>query len=139
MTLNNRWNTARVTADWLLEHPDMYRNRRTLELGAGAGLPSLAIAASGADYVVMTDYPDAPLLRNLEYNADCNMPGSSRQNIDVEVSQSVIAIYDLCKGFVWGANPKALLGKGKEKERDGPYDLILLSDVVFNHSQVRET
>lgn len=30
---------------------------------------------------------------------------------------------------------KPLLGKGKEKAVDG-YDVIILSDLVFNHSQV---
>lgn len=39
-----------------------------LELGAGAGLPSLICALNGADQVVVTDYPDSDLIDNLRYN-----------------------------------------------------------------------
>jgi predicted nicotinamide N-methyase len=44
-----------------------------LELGAGAGLPSIVCALSGAKQVVVTDYPDAELVENLQYNiAHCD-------------------------------------------------------------------
>jgi nicotinamide N-methyltransferase len=44
-----------------------------LELGAGAGLPSIVCALNGATQVVVTDYPDAELVENLEYNiTHCN-------------------------------------------------------------------
>lgn len=37
------------------------------------------------------------------------------------------------QGFVWGGK----LSKGKAKAENGEgYDLIILSDLVFNHSQV---
>ena len=41
-----------------------------LELGAGAGLPSLVCAVNGASTVVVTDYPDADLVENLRYNVE---------------------------------------------------------------------
>ena len=41
-----------------------------LELGAGAGLPSLVCAINGAKQVVVTDYPDADLIENLRYNIE---------------------------------------------------------------------
>ncbi|KAK1927208.1 putative nicotinamide N-methyltransferase [Papiliotrema laurentii] len=117
------WNTSRVLSNYLLRNPPLYQGRRVLELGAGAGLPSLVSAVSGADAVVVTDYPDQPLVDNLRWNVDCNVPASLRDRVDVD-------------GFVWGANVTSLLGKGKGKEVEGgKYDLIILSDLVFNHSQ----
>lgn len=58
-----------------------------LELGAGAGLPSLVCAINGASQVVVTDYPDADLIENLRYNIDhCGLLPAPRQ-IAAEVSQ----------------------------------------------------
>lgn len=57
-----------------------------LELGAGAGLPSLVCALTGASQVVVTDYPDADLIENLRYNIDhCDLLPTPR-NITAEVS-----------------------------------------------------
>ena len=58
-----------------------------LELGAGAGLPSLVCAINGASQVVVTDYPDADLVENLQYNVDhCDLLPTPR-NIAAEVSE----------------------------------------------------
>ena len=53
------------------EHADeLVKGKSVLELGAGAGLPSLVCAINGASQVVVTDYPDADLIENLRYNID---------------------------------------------------------------------
>lgn len=58
-----------------------------LELGAGAGLPSLVCALNGASQVVVTDYPDAELIENLRYNIDhCDLLPTPRK-IAAEVSR----------------------------------------------------
>jgi nicotinamide N-methyltransferase len=90
-----------------------------LELGAGAGLPSLTAAMCGAGKVVITDYPDQSLVDNMVWNADVNLTQEVRGNVDVE-------------GFVWGAKVDSLL----EKSGGEGYDVLILSDLVFNHSQV---
>jgi nicotinamide N-methyltransferase len=46
------------------------KGRYVLELGAGAGLPSLVCAINGAVGVVVTDYPDSELIENLNYNIE---------------------------------------------------------------------
>lgn len=48
----------------------MVRGKTVFELGAGAGLPSLVCALNGAEQTVVTDYPDADLIENLQYNID---------------------------------------------------------------------
>lgn len=89
---------------------------------------------------MITDYPDQPLLDNLEFNVECNLPG--REDVEVEVgAPSGPSFRTDSQGYVWGAKSAHLLrsGKGKERERadDGEkFSLMLLSDVVFNHSQV---
>ena len=42
------WNAAVVLAGYLEQHPALFRAGRVLELGAGAGLPSLTCALRGA-------------------------------------------------------------------------------------------
>lgn len=57
-----------------------------LELGAGAALPSIVSALSGAERVVVTDFPTLEGERNMSYNMDINMEGISREKTTVMVS-----------------------------------------------------
>ena len=95
--------------------------------------------------MVLTDYPDKALLDNLAYNV--------AQNLDVwQLSASALAPADaVCGvvGYVWGNPVGSLLdallpGPDTATQVDtepGPgttgFDLIILSDLIFNHSQVR--
>ena len=45
---NDRWNAARAMSRYLERTPTLYRGLKVLELGAGAGLPGLVVAKSGA-------------------------------------------------------------------------------------------
>ena len=62
------WNAGRVIATYLEKNPSLVTNKTVLELGAGAGLPSLVCAVLGARKVVVSDYPDAELVQNLKRN-----------------------------------------------------------------------
>ena len=98
----------------------LIRGRRVLELGAGGGLPSLVCALRGASEVVVTDYPDPELISNLAHNisllpADSSSPSSSS-------SSSPISAF----GYLWGRQPD---------EFAPPFDTVVLSDLLFNHSE----
>lgn len=91
-----------------------------LELGAGAGLPSLICAARGARQVVVTDYPDTNLIQNLQYNIDhCDM---------IPSQVSIVAT-----GYLWGNDAGKLTSLLAEPANG--FDLLILADVIFNHSE----
>ncbi|WWC63366.1 uncharacterized protein I303_105966 [Kwoniella dejecticola CBS 10117] len=112
------WNTARVFSTYLLRNPSLVKGKKVLELGAGAALPSIVCALAGSDDVVITDYPDTDLVENMRFNVDVNVPGDLRGKVDVV-------------GHLWGHDVKHLMARTQNKG----YDLLILSDLVFNHSQ----
>jgi len=132
------WNAARALAGFLQRNSELYFGRNVLELGAGGGLPGLVTVKCGARKVVLTDYPDKALLDNLAYNADQNVQPPRRAVVRV-------------LGYVWGSSVDPLLaalqpdtatGESDADVAAGPdttknFDLILLSDLIFNHSQHR--
>ncbi|KAG0735414.1 hypothetical protein G6F57_001958 [Rhizopus arrhizus] len=113
------WNASKVFASLFDQHPQLVKDKYVLELGAGGALPSLVAALNGAAKVIVTDYPDKELIENVEYNVEHNTAGYS-DRIHVE-------------GYIWGTNTdrlKKYLPAGKRS-----YDVIILSDLIFNHSQ----
>lgn len=108
---------------YLLENASsLIQNKTILELGAGGGLPSLICAAHGARQVVVTDYPDAELIENLNYNITTCTQLSNPKNI-------------IADGYLWGAPvaeiAKSISGSAKEAR----FDILILADLLFNHSE----
>jgi len=115
------WNAGRTIAAYLEEHADsLVKGKTVLELGAGAGLPSLVCALSGAEQTVVTDYPDADLIQNLQYNIEhCRLlPKPPR-----------IA----AEGYLWGA-PTQHMTRHLSSNADA-FDVLILADLLFNHSE----
>ena len=104
------WNTSRVLSDYLLRNPSIYRKKTVLELGAGAGLPGLVSAVSGAEAVVITDYPDHQLVDNLRWNVECNVPELIRDQCEVDVS---LCLTYLMIGIRLGSQRETFAGQGK--------------------------
>ncbi|KAB5589454.1 nicotinamide N-methyltransferase [Ceratobasidium theobromae] len=152
------WNAAIVLADFLDDHSsDLCRGKTVLELGAGGALPSLVAALCGAHQVVITDYPDAPLLENIARNVDHNIPSTMRNVVKIQVSkpnkapgQLLNGVDLLEKGYIWGTDPEKLseclerghisednndTGTHEHPSQSGRFDVIILSDLIFNHSQ----
>lgn len=101
---------------------DVVKDKDVLELGAGAGLPSLVCALRGARQVVVTDYPDPDLVQNLQYNIDhCDLP-----------SKDFIA----AEGYLWGNDTRQI--RSHLAEPASGFDLLILADILFNHSEHRK-
>lgn len=115
------WNAAQVISAYIEDHAgDLVRNKSVLELGAGGGLPSLVCALHDARFVLMTDYPEPDLIANLRYNIDHCEPLADKGGI-------------VADGFLWGNSATPLLSHVKGPA-DG-YDLLILADILFNHSE----
>ncbi|RKP27271.1 putative methyltransferase-domain-containing protein [Syncephalis pseudoplumigaleata] len=122
------WNAARVFANYLeARAATLCRGRRVLELGAGAGLPGLVTALHGAQRVLLTDYPDADLLDNLTMNAKS------------VASDAYDAGHLAVQGYLWGADTRSLVAAVNEHDavEAGTFDLVILSDLIFNHTEHR--
>ncbi|KAK9241562.1 hypothetical protein V1506DRAFT_550367 [Lipomyces tetrasporus] len=120
------WNASKETANYLDTHGStLLANKTVLELGAGAGLPSFIGAIHDAKRVVITDYPEADLLDNIEYNVD----HYAKESKDEQKERERFRV----AGYIWG-NDVEPLREFLPAGSDG-YDLIILSDVVFNHSE----
>ncbi|KAH9893424.1 hypothetical protein C8Q73DRAFT_532795 [Cubamyces lactineus] len=93
------------------------RSLRILELGAGAGLPSILIAKMFLNVVVTTsDYPDENLIRTLEENVKRN-----------EVS-------DRCRvvPYGWGSDPSSLLSRPSSESTADGFDVVIAADTLWN-------
>lgn len=132
------WNGARVISEWFEADPAAHvRGRAVLELGAGAGLPSIVAAALGARRVVVTDYPDPDIVETMERNLEVNA-GVIRKGADGGGGGGDDRI--VAKGYVWGADVRPLLaelpGAGEGETGEGPkFDVLILADLLFRHSE----
>ena len=94
-----------------------------LELGAGAGLPSIICAALGAASVVVTDYPDAHVIANMQHNVE-----AADAVLDANGALSArIAV----RGYAWGGPAAALLSILGPEQR---FAVVVLADLLFRHS-----
>ncbi|KAI0674126.1 putative methyltransferase-domain-containing protein [Trametes maxima] len=116
------WNASRAFAAYLDDHPELYRHRNVLELGAGGALPGLIAAKNGAKTIVLTDYPDAALVENISHNVEANIAEKQRAQVHV-------------KGYIWGYPVEPLLTLLPDDCAEKAFGLIILSDLIFNHSQ----
>ncbi|KAG7087235.1 hypothetical protein E1B28_013216 [Marasmius oreades] len=134
---NYLWNSAICLASYFEENESLCNDRSVLELGAGGGLPSIIASLNGARNVVITDYPDAALVNNMQHNVDHNISDEQvRQNIVVKVEIAVMLAWmraDALQGYIWGTPVHSLLDAFPPLAEG--FDLIILSDLIFNHSQ----
>lgn len=98
----------------------LVKSKSILELGAGAGLPSIAAAILGAQSVVVTDYPDVDLIENLQYNIDhCEQARKSSK-------------ISAC-GYLWGNETSSLTAS--VQPQNARFDVLIMADILFNHSE----
>ncbi|RPB19089.1 hypothetical protein L211DRAFT_665711 [Terfezia boudieri ATCC MYA-4762] len=142
------WNSGRVLAHYLERHASsLVTGKDVLELGAGSGLPGIVCGAVGGarrvnpQVQVVTDYPSAALISNIQYNID-HTPLLDQHRV-------------FARGYLWGRDPTPLLPEIIEAEICDPptthhsqttnptnintntnvFSLLILSDLLFNHSE----
>ncbi|GJE98087.1 hypothetical protein PsYK624_143090 [Phanerochaete sordida] len=92
---------------------------RVLELGAGAGLPSIVLAKTYTQdvHVTASDYPDAALVRALREN----------------VARNGVAERCAVVPHAWGADAAPLLaGTARNGGADAGFDVVLAADTLWN-------
>jgi EEF1A N-terminal glycine/lysine methyltransferase len=123
------WTGSRVLARYFEDHPDLVAGKTVLELGAGAGLPSLVAAICRARKAVVTDYPDPDLVANMWDN--------------IRACERVVNGFEsgrlpdgalVAEGYVWGADVKPLLEHMPPESKEG-FDVLILADLLFRHSE----
>lgn len=65
------WASGQVLAAWLLEHPELVKNKTLVDLGCGSGVVAIAAALAGADQVIACDL-DKNALAASKANATLN-------------------------------------------------------------------
>ncbi|RPD59046.1 hypothetical protein L226DRAFT_106793 [Lentinus tigrinus ALCF2SS1-7] len=121
------WSSAIYVADHIRDlHLDQHialakrdgRPLRILELGAGAGLPSILIAKMYQDAVVTcSDYPDESLIKTLAENAKRN------------------DVADRCRvvPYGWGSDPSPLMvSQSAHLDPIPGFDIVLAADTLWN-------
>ncbi|KAK4048221.1 hypothetical protein OIV83_004926 [Microbotryomycetes sp. JL201] len=113
------WNSSLVLADEIALGKVDVRDKIVLELGAGAGIPSIVAAISGdAKHVVLTDFDDPAMIDNLRKNV-------SKVIHDHELDETIFSV----QGLTWGSDPSSVLGL---TECSQGFDVILLADCIWN-------
>ncbi len=122
------WNAGRLISTYLESNPSVIAGKTVLELGAGAGLPSLVCAHLKAKKVVVTDYPDPDLVANLWKNIDIFEDANEKEGPEAE--KSIVA-----EGYCWGADAQPLLSHLPSDSATRGFDVLILADLLFNHSE----
>ncbi|KIJ65550.1 hypothetical protein HYDPIDRAFT_152459 [Hydnomerulius pinastri MD-312] len=117
------WVSSLFVADHLEDlQIDAYSGQETvriLELGAGAGLPSILIGSVYKNAsVVVSDYPDDNLIRTLSENVQRN------------------AVSERCRAmpYAWGTDISTLAGRDAQEElrNDSLFDMVIAADTLWN-------
>jgi len=111
------FNPGLVTAEQIEAGRVDVEGRCVLELGCGAGLPSLVAASlveRRPEMVVLTDYPDDDLMEELRVNIDRNKG---------ELRRPVYA-----RGYAWGEDAHELLSLLAPTQQG--YDILILADLL---------
>mmetsp|Transcript_17925 Transcript_17925/g.26528 ORF Transcript_17925/g.26528 Transcript_17925/m.26528 type:complete len:292 (-) Transcript_17925:18-893(-) len=113
------WLGSEVLCDYLLDHADLVRDKRVIELGAGVGLCGIVAHQLGAKDVLLTD-GDVSVLENVRYNVQQNQIHPD----DTTTTTTTTTIS--CPQLIWGQNLDTFL-----ESHGGPADVIIASDVTY--------
>jgi nicotinamide N-methyltransferase len=98
------WNGAKVLGEFILsDGAPMISGRTVVELGAGAGIPSICAYHAGALRVCATDYPVDDLIDNLQSNIERNVPEAAVRDKRVAT-----------QGYMWNTDARDVLKMSRD-------------------------
>eukprot|EP00946_MAST-07B_sp_MAST-7B-sp1_P000761 g761.t1 len=142
------WESSIKMADLIAEGVIDCRDKCVLEVGAGAGLPSIVSAYTGAKLVVATDYPEVTVIDALRDNVLGNTAGKV-----IPCAADSSGATKLCDmrilGHGWGTDASELLSFLPPITADGAppevadagadrrpgFDVVLAADCLWLHDQ----
>jgi predicted nicotinamide N-methyase len=123
------WSGSKVLADFLVSNRQYIEGKRTIELGAGTGIPSLVALACGSTCSILTDYPDERLLRSIRETVGLNWEVCCRPLNRVAVI-----------GHEWGSDvddihrsTENLLRLSRDESTTVCFDSVFLSECLWMH------
>lgn len=84
------WQSSITLSEYLIKNPELIKNKKIIELGAGSGLPSLVSFCLEPQFIICTDYPEKEILKTLHKNF--------AHNFETDKFNDHFAI----KGLKWG-------------------------------------
>mgnify|MGYP006096838615 CR=1 FL=1 len=111
------WESSIKMADLIVTGIIPVVGRHVLEVGAGAGLPSIVSARCGATHVIATDYPEPSVIEELRKNVVINV--EDKKTIQV-------------MGHSWGTDDCGDMSSHFPTPR---IDVILAADTLWLHDQ----
>jgi nicotinamide N-methyltransferase len=151
------WESSIKMADLVAQGVIDCRGKRVLEVGAGAGLPSIVSAYAGAALVVATDYPEETVIDALRDNVRGNTTGPVAPcsgGGDGKGGEETATLCDThILGHGWGTDASPLLSllppereEEEEEEEDSirgnsssssshGFDVVLAADCLWLHDQ----
>jgi hypothetical protein len=150
---DNLWPGALVIADYLASNPALAEGKHVLELGAGCALPSIVAAKLQATVVVITDFPDESVMRNIEIVCEENGldPNSTRDCASAYASSAAditAAATDICARPTasspscrvlviphrWGDSTQELIAAVESSNSpsfSGKFELVILAELLW--------
>jgi len=110
------WQSSLTMSELICKGRINVKDKVVLEVGAGAALPSIVSQKCDAKFVLVTDYPEAAIIDNMNRNV----------NENVDENQSTIKV----AGFLWGENIESVT-----TVLPADLDVILLADTLWMDSQ----
>lgn len=117
------WDVALIISKYIELNPDIVRNKRCLEIGAGTGIVGILSAVLGATSIVLTDLPR--VLPILQKQVEVN------RNNFLELTGGDISETVFVQELTWGKN----VGDYQQLFGDN-LDLILVSDLAAPTKEV---
>lgn len=110
------WTGAEVMCDFLIDHIEIFKGKKVLEVGCGLGLVSILAYHLGAKSVCITD-GDIDVMRNLRLNIEASRADfRHRGENTLQIS---------CPQLIWGKDVD------KFQEAYGKFDVIIAADCSY--------